>query len=172
MKRWTDEYFEWLFDMVHDGRFARGISYEKLLRHLHDRMFKYIMKRDSNRASDGVDLRYRFSHEFGEMYYYKPCSILEMMIALAIRCEESIMDDPLIGDRTGQWFWDMIVSLGLGSMTDDLYSEQYVDDVLERFVDREYEPNGKGGLFTVYNHEDMREVEIWGQMLRYLNTFV
>ena len=39
-----------------------------------------------------------------------------MMIALAIRCEEHIMDDPDAGDRTGQWFWSMLVSLGLGSM--------------------------------------------------------
>lgn len=44
----------------------------------------------------------------------RPCSVLEMIIALAIRLEEHIMDDPDIGNRTGQWFWDMIVSLGLG----------------------------------------------------------
>lgn len=54
---------------------------------------------------------------------------LEMIIALAIRLEEHIMDDPDIGNRTGQWFWDMIVSLGLGS--------EGLIDVIRRFLNRD-----------------------------------
>jgi hypothetical protein len=100
-----------------------------------------------------------------------PCSVLEMMIALAIRCEENIMDDPLIGDRTRQWFWSMISSLGLSGMTDTRFDNKSVDRVLETFLDRDYKPNGEGGLFTIKRCEkDLRKVEIWYQLLWYLDT--
>ena len=103
-------------------------------------------------------------------YLDGPCSVFEMMVALAQRCE-SVMDDPKIGDRTGQWFWGMIASLGLNGMSDNHYDEKYVNDVVNRFLDREYEPNGKGGLFTIRNCEhDLRDVEIWYQLCWYLDT--
>ena len=80
------------------------------------------------------------------------------------------MDDPRIGDRTSQWFWGMIVNLGIGAMNDDRFDEKYVDEVIERFLNREYEPDGRGGLFTVKNCDtDLRNVEIWYQLCWYLN---
>jgi hypothetical protein len=100
-----------------------------------------------------------------------PCSVLEMLIALAIRCEETIMDDASMGNRTGQWFWGMINNLGLGGMTDDIVDVGVVDSVIERFLARDYEPNGEGGLFTIRRcSEDLRTVEIWVQLLWYLDT--
>jgi hypothetical protein len=93
-----------------------------------------------------------------------------MMIALAIRCED-FMDNPSIGDRMPQWFWGMITSLGLGSMTDDNFDRDYIDDVIDVFLDRNYAPNGKGGLFTIRNcKDDLRYVEIWYQLCWYLNS--
>ena len=83
------------------------------------------------------------------------------------------MDDPLVGDRTGQWFWGMVTSLGLGSMMDDRFDKRYVEDVVVKFLNREYEPNGKGGLFTIKNcDQDLRDVEIWVQLLWYLDTMM
>jgi hypothetical protein len=94
-----------------------------------------------------------------------------MMIALSIRCEEDTMDDPDIGDRTGQWFWSMVVNLGLGSMNDAKYDRRYVEEIILRFLNREYEPDGRGGLFTVKNcSEDLRDVSIWYQMNWYLGS--
>lgn len=96
-----------------------------------------------------------------------------MMIALAIRCEEHIMEDPDIGNRTGQWFWSMLVSLGLGSMSDVQFDPVRVDEILDRFMDHDYAPDGKGGLFTIRNHRfDMRSMEIWYQMNCYLNEII
>lgn len=63
-------------------------------------------------------------------------SVLEMLIALSIRLEEHIMDDPEIGDRTGQWFWNMITNLGLGSMDDRKFNENRVEDIVTRFLER------------------------------------
>ena len=178
----SNEYFNWMYDIVCADRYSKDISYRKLLIHLHNTMFRYSIKRDSNRADDGISLRYRFAVDMGydeslnhDIHYYivDPCSVLEMILALAIRCEETIMDDTAFGNRTGQWFWGMIVNLGLGSMTDDQFDRFYVNEVIERFLNREYEANGKGGLFTIKNHDcDLRDVEIWVQLCHYLDSII
>ena len=144
---------------------------------LHSVDFTWMIEMDANRAYDGIALRKRFEYECSlepstmDLYFgNRPCSILEMMIALAIACEEEIMDDQNYGDRTGQWFWSMIVSLGLGGMTDQRYNKGEVDNVIFRFLTRNYDRDGKGGLFTLPNCEvDMREMEIWGQMCWYID---
>ena len=178
----NNEYFEWMTDLVCKNRYSNLISYRKLLTCLHDTEFRYSIPKDENRANDGIDLRWRFVCQidndldhYGDAldYLEGPCSVLEMMVALAIRCEENIMDDPTIGDRTGQWFWGMIVSLGLGSMIDSRFSKRFVNDTIEKFLDREYEPNGEGGLFTIKNcNRDLRTVEIWYQLCWYLDSIV
>lgn len=175
--RINNEYFEWMYDLVCKNRYSNAISYRKLLSRLHSTEFVYSIPRDENRAEDGLDLRYEFAMEQDckdiIAYLEGPCSVLEMMIALAKRCENNIMYDPDIGDRTGQWFWGMIVNLGLGSMTDSRFDRDYVDDVLERFLNRDYEPDGKGGLFTVKDcKKDLRDVEIWYQMCWHLNDIL
>lgn len=173
----VDRYFDWMYQLVVDNRYSK--SYRKLFARLHDTEFTYTIPMDGNRAEDGIDLRYRFgrehSYEDAMVAAYldnRPCSVLEMMTALAIRCEEHIMDDPDVGNRTGQWFWSMLVSLGLGSMYDAKFDKYYVDRVLERFLARKYERNGEGGLFTVDNGRDMRRTEIWYQMNYFLREAI
>ena len=173
-----EEYFEWLFDLVCAQRYSKPI-YRKLLMRLHDTEFRYSIPRDRNRAEDGEDLRYRFAldHDYDVPTTVSdlggPCSVLEMMIALAIRCEEQIADDPDYGNRMGQWFWGMITNMGLGPMTNEMYEEGTVDSIIHRFLDREYEPDGKGGLFRIRNcDEDLRCVEIWYQLCWYLDTIL
>ena len=96
-----------------------------------------------------------------------------MMVALAFKVEEQFMDDDDYGNRTGQWFWNMIASLGLGTMNDNDFDEGYVRRVIYRFLDREYESNGKGGLFTIENCRcDLRDMEIWSQFMWYLDDFL
>ena len=178
----VNEYFEWLCDKVDYKNRFKEVSFRKLLVYLYDTEFIYSIKKDANRAQDGVDLRYRFAISKTIDDYITdtildilsgPCSMLEMMVALSIRCEETIMDDPSVGDRTGQWFWGMITNLGLGSMTDDRFDENYVEKVIDRFLNRRYEPNGKGGLFTVRHcKHDLRDIEIWTQLLWYLDTII
>lgn len=169
-------YFDWMCDIVCKNRFGKGISYKKLLTFLHEVPFKYTIRRDRGRAEDGVNLRYRFPYEIVgvtdiERHIDKPCSVFEMMLALAIRCEETIMDNPAYGDRTGQWFWNMISSLGLSAMEDSIFDLEEVKKVITRFLKREYEPDGKGGLFTIRDcNDDLRLIEIWVQMLWYLDT--
>lgn len=172
--RVKSDYFEWMYELMCENRFSRTVSYRQLLTFLHDTEFVYFVPYDENRAEDGIGLRYHFCmiHDCLDLEYCLagPCSVLEMMVALAIRCEET-MDDPEKGDRTSQWFWTMITNLGLGSMSDGNFSEWQVNDVVTRFLEREYEPDGRGGLFRVRGwHRDMRSIEIWHQLLAYMNT--
>lgn len=171
------EYFEWLYCLVCDNRYGR-LSYKNLLLCLNNIEFYPVIDLDENRLQDGIDFRYRFGYENGyprhdiERYLDdRPCSVLEMMVALAFRVEEQIMDDSDYGNRTGQWFWNMIVSLGLGSMNDSRFDERFVQQTISRFLDRKYSPNGKGGLFTIENCPyDLRDMEIWNQFMWYLDS--
>jgi len=174
----NNNYFEWMYQLVYNEKYSNRLSYRKLLSRLHDIEFIYIIEMDGNRAEDGIDLRYRFGYErkyeesiITTFLDNRPCSILEMLTALAIRCEEHIMDDPDIGNRTGQWFWSMIENLGFGSIHDTIFDKRYLESVITRFLNREYERNGNGGLFTVNNYKyDLRTAEIWYQMCWYLDS--
>ena len=172
-----EDYFEWLYDMVVDESESK-LSYRKLLKRMFHIDFVSMIAIDENRANDGIALRYKFGEKRGlykhQVEHYidrRPCSLLEMMIALSIRLETQIMDDPIFGDRTGQWFWNMLVSLGLGSMTDDNYDTHHVEDTICDFLHRNYSPDGKGGLFTIEGcKHDLRNVDIWYQAMWYLDT--
>jgi hypothetical protein len=172
--RLTDKYFDWLVDIVA----VDNKSFTKLFAQLHEIPFTYSIPLDRNRAFDGRDLRYRFTCDYNCPDYALDslpsiCSVFEMMIALSVRCEEYIADDPTYGNRTAQWFWRMISSLGLNGMYDSNYDQAYVQSVITRFLNREYSPDGRGGLFAIKNCEfDPRTVQIWHQMLRYLDDIL
>ena len=170
----SNEYFEWLNSIVAHKHCPKELSYRKLLIALHGMEFKYSIQKDKNRATDGLDLRCRFflecNYDEREECLTGPCSVLEMMVALALKCEE-IMDNTMIGNRTGQWFWGMVVNLGLGAMTDSRFDRDYVTDTINRFLARDYQPDGEGGLFRVRHCDaDLRRVEIWWQMCWYLDS--
>ena len=176
MNNVKDQYFEWLCEKVNAD--DSNISYVKLMTHMHKFNFVALMKMDENREHDGIDLRYRFGIEEGvseniihdSLDDERCSSVLEMIVALAIRCEETIMTDDDYGDRTGMWFWNMIMSLGLGTMSDSRFDDNYVSIILEDFINRNYKRNGEGGLFTIDGiKKDMRKVEIWYQMSWYID---
>lgn len=176
----TDEnmrrkYFEWLCSFVKP--FVLNHSYRFLMLHLFRTDFYAVIPMDENRASDGIELRYRFGREkrirmsdVADVLDVKECSVLEMMIALSLRCEEQIIDDPDVGDRTRKLFWSMINNLGLNRMDDESYDSFEVEDRLDIFMNREYKPDGTGGLFKLRKtRHDLRNVEIWYQMMWYLS---
>lgn len=167
-----EEYLDWLIEQV------SGYDYSDLLAFLFDVPFISILDMDRNRAEDGIDLRYRFGYEHGyshtELFdgfaMLSDCSVLEMMVALALRCQVEIMDDMDGSDNTPILFRDMLRSLEVDHMTNGYFNQPKARYAINRFVNRQYEPNGHGGLFTIHHtNEDMRNIEIWYQLQRYLN---
>lgn len=173
----NNNYFSWLCSLVSDSVPSRK-SYKKLLNYLYNTEFVYVMPMDGNRASDGINLRYRFGDEnnieqpaIAACVDTKGCSVLEMMVALALRCEEHITYNPSHGRKAGRWFWMFMDNLGLIDMFDTNYDANYVNHVVWRFLDRGYTHDGQGGLVYIENCAfDMRTTEIWYQMMRYLSS--
>lgn len=171
------KYFLWMINIVGPapGKYRRK-NYRDLLEHMNHTEFVPFHPMDENRVDDGIELRYRFGREedipdaeISVSLDNRECSVLEIMVSLAIRMEETITSDPDYGDRTGLWFWDMVESMRLMNMDDIQFAAETVDRALNRMIHREYASNGLGGLFTVQNpREDMRNVEIWYQMMWWL----
>lgn len=165
-------YLRWLIDLVTPDKEVAE-RYRKIFRIMLDTPFKWTIENDDNRAYDGLELRLKWSDSNGgyweEWMSEDECSMLEMMVALALRCENDIMYDEEFGDRSHEWFWAMMDNSGLlelGFM--DLKGEflrKKVVQILRRINERSYKKDGKGGLFVAhFCDEDFREVEIWHQM--------
>lgn len=170
-----NEYFKWLCHFI-DGKDRKVVEYRKLLLYLYEIPFTYDLVIDNNRAQDGIDLRYRFADErnykHAEVCYKldnRDCSVLEMLIALSIRCED-IMYDRKNGDTTYIWFWQMLDNLDLLLMTERYFDEETIIFKVNRFLNREYSPEGDGNIFYIPGcGMDLRKVEIWYQAMSYLN---
>lgn len=166
-----DEYFEWLTYVSNIGK-----DYSMLAEILHERTFYSIVHNDENRGEDGKVLRKIFEQEtlFDDYSCLadRGCSMLEMLIGLAIRME-TILEDPYEGDRTVRWFWEILDNLGLSKYTN--YELKYhnklteVQEIIDNLLERRYSRSGKGGLFPLKNaKKDQRKVEIWYQLSAYL----
>lgn len=171
------DYFKWLCDDISAPK-----NYSILIEKLSKKDFVWVIDRDENRAKDGTVLRYKFAIDKGftdvESEWVKeclsgPCSVLEMMVALARRIEGYVMYDPTLDDRTSKWFMEMIDNLGLTPYDDKHYEESTVDYILNRFMSRNYKENGDGNLFKnvgsseLKSGQSFRNMEIWMQMNQY-----
>ena len=164
-----ERYCRKLISIVFNKRYSVH-TYNNLFMHLYAYDFTWprSIPGDANRAEDGLQLRRDLG--FYDILTDKPCSILEMLIALAMRLERDAMHNHEEGDRTSQWFWEMIVNMGLGSQNDVNYDSAYVNSCIERFIRREYDADGgNGGIFVLNSpRRDLRDVEIWYQAMWYL----
>lgn len=173
-----ESYDEWLVNLANNWLSNnRNVSYKKLLRFLNSVYFSWTIDMDENRAADGVDFRLRYadSHPdvtYRDVYLYlnHKCTVLEMMVALAARCEEQIVGNLERGLMPDRWFMRMLSSMHLIDMDDEHYDEFVINAIIRNFLDRNYKEDGEGSLFWLdYPCGDMRTVEIWRQMAWYLN---
>ena len=171
----TERYVEYLESLIGGAE-----GYRVLIRYLFRREFYSPLERDSNRAAYGLLLRRRFCDEYDTSAYFQPvdeldflgpCSVLEMMIALAESIDTYGSIDMLPIERTTKYFWLMIRNLELDGLVDSAWnytSESYFNHKIDVLLNRKYEANGSGGLFPLQKPEaDQRYVEIWFQMQSY-----
>lgn len=169
-------YFAWLYSQVASTEIRnKAQTYWTLLRLLYRKQFYWTTKvpLDANRASDGQDLRLRFFNrdlntltaEESE-WIQEPCSVLEMLIALANAVSFEGGGTP--SDR----FWEMIENVGLIGCNDAHPPiPEGVEMLWENILRRNYDFNGHGGLFPLLvndKQEDQREVQLWMQANAYL----
>lgn len=164
-----NNYFDWLCGLINGKE-----NHSLLLYKLFKKEFYWSVVFDDDRAADAKDLRKTYldmlcSDDLTGMEYV---SVLEVIISMAISCEDNLMNDRKLGDRTGEWFWMMIRNLGLLPFSDDKWSERAENEVsikLDIWLNRCYEFDGKGGLFPLKKcHRDQRKVDLWSQLQEYL----
>lgn len=169
-----ETYYMWLLDKV-GANDIRWTEYTLLLRELMRVDFWYDPKKargmDRNRAADGLQLRQDYADEcYGEVVEMSgECTVLEMMVALACRIEYELASEP--GEEEPErWFELFLTNLDLLGYDDDNYDEAMVYSILERWMRRQYDRRGHGGLFPLKARRcpDQRNVEIWCQMQSYI----
>lgn len=163
----NDNYFRWLCDRI-DCR--NHLKYEKALFDLYCKFFYSLIPYDNNRGLDGLDLRKEYENENHILMLRqdmnRPCNLLEMLIALSRRMAFILFDPGIIKSEhdEAEYFWLLISNLKL----DTNYRNNL--NIIEIFLERQYNYNGEGGLFPLKNpKQDQRNVEIWYQMMAYLN---
>lgn len=177
-----EDYFSWLCDIVHAN--DPQDSFIELMRVLFNTDFYWVISNDINRAEDGKHLRVDFENQSlysdYSVIYKKPCSVLEMLIALSIRIDEEVMWNPDKGNRAVTWFWEMLENLGIAEIDDysfcDPKNRYQIEEVLEKFLSRNYDKDGFGCLFppnSCYTSNlkvshKVSQTEIWYQMMDYM----
>ena len=133
---------------------------------LTDVEFTWRHPMDENRALDGLELRDDFEYETGE-YLDKSsglmasCTFFEMLAALAIRCENQLMRNLSMGDRTSKWFFEFLENLGL---LDTNLREEKIKERAEDFM------NGELDMFPLKRKGIVQKNEqIWKQLSAYIN---
>jgi hypothetical protein len=175
------DYFNWMVGLISRDYYpVDNNPYSLLLEQLNMVKFFYLIERDENREVDGINLRYQFAYETNKddteeietCLYSEDCTVLEMMVALCLRCQQIIGDEES-NNGTGMIFWVMINNLGLKNMTNDAYNPVQVENILYRFMSHQYKENGHGGLFVLTKeNSDLRKMEIWFQAMRYLDEIL
>lgn len=175
MKHYDPAYFEWLYSMVGvPGDSNPERSHTLLLDQLIRKDFVWFIPNDDNRFSDGLFLREVFYEDSLGPHdlLNQPCSVLEMLIALAGRMD--YQTNKSNDDNIWSCFWLLLDNLGLRKYTDAVYTTYApawidVDDILDTFLHRRYKRNGEGGLFPLKrSRRDQRKIELWYQMSAYI----
>lgn len=165
-------YYEWLLELA----IAPTFRYTRLCEELYSIRFYAMNESDQNRASDGLSLRWRFAYlnhipqeEYEGLKTGHPCSVLEVMVAMAVRCEEEFLatrEDYAIPHL----FYQMLENIGIQTMDDLRYSASVVRTQIHKTIERDYTPNGRGNFFYIPGYPgDLRTTELWLQMTAYVN---
>lgn len=168
----VDRYYNWLVGTVATA--TEHDSYRSLFGMLMDIDFCSPVPHDENRLADGLGLREQFADLFScnSLFWrgYISCdsSVLEVLIAIAIRWDGELLASNET-QRYHDWFWEMMENLGLDRMDDLNFDEDEAERIIYTFLDRDYDANGRGGLFPMKSPpSDMRKTELAYQLDWYI----
>lgn len=171
-------YRDWLVDKISSGFEEYVDNHLGLIDELFEFNFYTIIPMDKNRANGGITYRESFAYDYGIdpsqfiSAMGTSAKVLEVLVDISYLCGEEI-GGGYKGDRTADWFWRLIKNLGLDWVVGDeleLETKMAVIMVLSRWLGRNFEPDGSGGLFPLKNPPgDERNVEILYQMRAYIN---
>lgn len=174
----NDNYFKWLLGIL-GFKEPMSCRYISMLSYMYSTDFKLtnpIVGHDDNRINDGFELRATYSNNFTDpdlpKVFNDPVSVLEVLVAFAMRIDDDIMYDGSL--HASKWFFIMIDNLGMTNFTDDRLGLDWVIDdeeqILDIWMSRQYGPDGNGTIFplksTVF---DQRKLEMWYQMQEWFN---
>lgn len=166
-----DLWYEYLEFLIWRCNLRKYTKYRQLFEVLHNMEYTWVLDRDENRAEDGRDLRDEyegFDDLILDEVYKRPCSVLEMMLALSIAADDNIIGDPS-EEHPEVFFLEMLKNLGLTEIHMRRDSENEIKRVIRRWLDRKFEKNGVGSPFPVYTDQrDQRKMEIWDQVNNYI----
>ena len=172
----NETYIQWLYSKVgsHDKEYSH---YWRVIRRLYRKEFYFVVPNDANRYEDGLFLRTMFADEYGynwdditKIFYDKPCTVLEMMVAFARRIDSDVMWDPEKGDRSAFWFWQMLQNAGLDMkrFCDEHFDKECLielENMINRVISRHYNRSGEGGFFPIFHtRKNFQRMELWYQM--------
>lgn len=187
--RLTEDYLTWLspqLSEINDGTRSPNREFWGLMHIMYEKEFPVEaadrVPNDYNRLADGLALRVAFCRDNGiptsakkdpvlRAFLHKdhpepPCSFLEVVIALSQRLAFAAG-----GKSAPGWAYVLMSNLGIHRMADPISrrSARKADDILDRCIWRNYEPNGMGGFFPLAEaEEDQTQIEIWYQMPAYV----
>lgn len=155
-----EKYFTWLaLNAAGDQREWMSILYD-----LWSMPYIFNYDIDKDRNTDGLSLRAQYTNITGDTDVPGDnvgCTCLEALVAIAMRCD-SISGEPGIENVPG-WFQELFGNLV--NANDGDYHQAVM-----RWMNREYAPDGRGGLFPLNNPvHDQRYVPTWNQMCSYLS---
>lgn len=166
--RATDrEYRKWLLRRV--GFRRKG--YDRLMDQLLKMPYYWDSKfpRDEDRALDGLMLREEYFDDEPPLMLFPDCSVLEMLVAFAIRIDNEWTGDPE-EPHPEEIFWEMICNLSLEKQDNFRFDHNIVERFVEIWLRRFYDFEGNRSIFPVEKCEkDHRKISIWSQMLDYIS---
>lgn len=182
-EEYRDQYLKWLLNLAGLERSDGILLFSFLL----DMTYYWQNDYDQARAGDGRYLRYyyvdkdgiqeaidNFGHPYAdivdEFVRSWPVSVIEVLLAMAIRLDKEYEYCASEGDRASLWFWIMCENLGL-----DLYLVSNADFNINdakmkviKWMDGDYDKNGKGSPMALPDglecDKDYREMSFWEQV--------
>ena len=142
-------------------------NYQMLLIQLQNIPFRAIREMDKNQIRRGDEFRERLANKYYIRYNFcVPVSVLEVLLALADGFS-TVLYVP--GDQQFEGMCDIfglfLENLNLLSYDDDNFNCKKVDDIINKWMNLEYNRDGtKGNIVCKPGFNKLKDLDIWMQL--------